>query len=248
MLQWQPGAIRPSEVATPEAASSNCPVLFAAHCPAPVRGSHSRFSSLDIACTSPKLFVVKRGALEQAVPVRPELLLCGICFHAGSSPSSRMFSDARERTQLGLAGGCTAPCVFVFQPFAPIARSNVYFIVSPTASGPLIAAVAISGYCRDRTPLTSSAVILLSGSPNLIPWNENSRRIALACMAYILLVCRLSELLTIRATECGKRCHERWRDPTVSSYCACITHFGSSLGRRADGRISPPFVAHFATF
>ena len=48
-------------------------------------------------------------------------------------------------------------------------------------------------------------------------------------------LCRLSELLTIRATECGKMCHERWRDPTVSSYCACITHFGSSLGRRADG-------------
>src|ERR1017187_4986456 len=186
MLQWQPGAIRPSEVATPEAASSNCPVLFAAHCPAPVRGSHSRFSSLDIACTSPKLFVVKRGALEQAVPVRPELLLCGICFHAGSSPSSRMFSDARERTQLALSGGCTAPCVFVFQPSEPIARSNVYFIVSPTASGPLIAAVAISGYCRERTPLTSSTVILLSGSCSLIPRNENSRRIALACMAYLL--------------------------------------------------------------
>jgi hypothetical protein len=45
-----------------------------------------------------------------------------------------------------------------------------------------------------------------------------------------LLLCRLSELLTIRATESGKTCHERWQDPTVSSYCACITHFGSSLG------------------
>src|ERR1035438_10175966 len=82
---------------------------------------------------------------------------------------------------------------FCLQPFEPIARSNVYFIVSPTASGPLIAAVAISGYCRDRTPLTSSTVIVLSGSPNLIPRNENSRRIALACMAYILLVFFLSQ-------------------------------------------------------
>src|ERR1017187_8825608 len=77
---------------------------------------------------------------------------------------------------------------FCLQPFEPIARSNVYFIVSPTASGPLIAAVAISGYCMERTPLTSSTVILLSGSCSLIPRNENSRRIALACMAYLLLL------------------------------------------------------------
>src|SRR5437667_5216069 len=135
ILQWQPEAIRPSEVATPEATSSNCPVLFAAHCPALALGSHSRFSSPDIACTSLKLFVVKRAAPEQAVPVRPELLLCGICFRAGSSASWRMFSGARERTQLGPSGGCSAPCAFVFQPFEPIARSKVYFIVSPTASG-----------------------------------------------------------------------------------------------------------------
>src|ERR1035438_4392189 len=97
-----------------------------------------------------------------------------------------MFSGARERTQLGPSEGCSAPCVFVFQPFDPIARSNVYFIVSPTASGPLIAAVAISGYCRERTPLTSSTVILPSGSCSLIPGNETSRRNALACMAYLL--------------------------------------------------------------
>src|SRR2546423_9171058 len=84
---------------------------------------------------------------------------------------------------------------FCLHPFEPIAVSNVYFIVSPTASGPLIAAVAISGYCRERTPLTSSTVILLSGSPNLIPWNENSRRIALACMAYILLGWSLSDFI-----------------------------------------------------
>src|SRR5205085_9434004 len=134
ILQWQPEAIRPSAATTPEAAASNCPVLFAAHCPAPARGSHSHFSSPDIACTSLRLFVVKRAALEQAVPVRPELLPCGISFHTAFSASSRMFSDARERTQLGLSGGCSAPCVFVFQPFEPIARSNVYFIVSPTAS------------------------------------------------------------------------------------------------------------------
>src|SRR5713101_8663096 len=88
--------------------------------------------------------------------------------------------------QGGLSASCSAPRVFGRQPFEPIARSNVYFIVSPTASGPLIAAVAISGYCMARTPLTSSTVILLSGSGNLIPWNENSRRIGLACMTHLL--------------------------------------------------------------
>src|SRR5712691_7285761 len=89
--------------------------------------------------------------------------------------------------QRGLSASCSAPRVFGRQPFEPIARSNGYFIVSPTASGPLIAAVAISGYCMERTPLTSSTVILLSGSGNLIPWNEKSRRIALACMTHLLL-------------------------------------------------------------
>ena len=39
------------------------------------------------------------------------------------------------------------PLPFTPYPFDPIARSEVYFIVSPTGSGPLIAAVAISGYC-----------------------------------------------------------------------------------------------------
>ena len=48
--------------------------------------------------------------------------------------------------------------------------------------------------------------------------------------------CRLSELLTIRATESGKTCHERWQDPTVSSYRACITHFRIVLGQ-VSGRL-----------
>src|SRR5205814_8592213 len=90
-------------------------------------------------------------------------------------------------------------------PFEPIARSKVYFIVSPTGSGPLIAAVAISGYCMDRMPLTSSTVILLSGSGNLRPRNENSRRIALACMAYLLLLF-LFFLLLFFLSRCRARC------------------------------------------
>ena len=44
-------------------------------------------------------------------------------------------------------------------PFEPIARSKVYLSVSPRGSGPVMAAVAISGYCIASTPRTSSTVI-----------------------------------------------------------------------------------------
>jgi len=62
----------------------------------------------------------------------------------------------------------------------------------------------------------------------------NAKDMAIRMLEYGLAVlrqCRLSELLTIRATESGKTCHERWQDPTVSSYRVCITHFRIVRGR-----------------
>jgi D-arabinose 1-dehydrogenase-like Zn-dependent alcohol dehydrogenase len=68
----------------------------------------------------------------------------------------------------------------------PIARSNVYFIVSPTGSGPVNAAVAISGYCMDRAPRTSSKVICGFGSGSFKPANMNSRRIGIDFIVHLL--------------------------------------------------------------
>src|SRR5438552_4375132 len=86
-------------------------------------------------------------------------------------------------------------------PFEPIARSKVYFIVAPTGSGPLITAVAISGYCMARTPLTSSIVIWGFGSGSLSPAKENSRRMGVDFIALLrcCCCCRLTELLRIHA-------------------------------------------------
>src|SRR5208283_2168696 len=62
------------------------------------------------------------------------------------------------------------PCSWVFgssgYPFTPTARENKYRNLSPTASGPVIVAVAISGYwCAYAARISSTeSVELISGS------------------------------------------------------------------------------------
>src|SRR5581483_7471584 len=59
-------------------------------------------------------------------------------------------------------------------PFDPIARSKVYLSASPTASGPEIVAVAISGYACARIPRTSSTLRPGAGSSSLTPFRLNT--------------------------------------------------------------------------
>jgi len=61
--------------------------------------------------------------------------------------------------------------------------------LSPTLSGPVIDAVANSGYWRQNAIFTSSGDILMSGSGSRTPWYENSLTTPLAIMLdYLLLL------------------------------------------------------------
>src|SRR5215469_1036203 len=85
--------------------------------------------------------------------------------------------------------------------------------MSPAGSGPVIAAVAISGYCNARTLRTSSTLICGLGSGNFKPWNENSRCITVVFIARlpIVVVAAAVSLLAIRRTANGQIVETRTR-------------------------------------
>src|SRR5439155_15083109 len=84
------------------------------------------------------------------------------------------------------AGG--APLVHQSHPLAPMARTKLYRSLSPTASGPVIEAVAISGHSVASIDLTCSGLSFGSGSGSLSPLKLKSPVTKPVCMCFHLLL------------------------------------------------------------
>jgi hypothetical protein len=133
----------------------------------------------------------------------------------GAGPPFATFYGSAET-----AACCTCPTSEApAHPLVPIARTKLYCKWSPAVSGPVIAALASSGYWLLYRFFTSSGVILRSGTGSFTPLYEKLRDNTLASIMFLPLpLPPLSLFLSLRLSFLAG-CSHGFRDREGYLHC-----------------------------